>query len=458
MDERELRKRKKRRKHHKKRKPIRKTANLSFNFEPVVDFFKNIIKFANENKMVYVIAVTVVALITVVVVGIVKMNKPATDEARETKLVMVGVDEEGKPVYEERKVSSGDEEAEDDPVVLAYKANAKAGYMNNCIFLGDSRTVAAVSYGFLSDSNVLAQVGISHTAVASTTFTQNSGQQYTLESYLKSHQMPVVYINYGVNGMKGVSEEKYESTYEDLIDKIISLCPNSNIVLMGIWPVDDYGTYEGNVKNEWINTYNAWLLKIAEEKGLHYLDVETILKGDDGQIDPKYDAGVGLHYRASAYNDIIDYIIHHPVPGVSDDGDFVVHYVAPSGDYKKIMTEKPTLPPNATEVSEKELLLTPSPVVVTEPTPTPTPVPEPVKVVATPTAIPTVTQAASPSTGVTSAVTPTRQAEDPSPSAAADPSPTQSEEPSSSQEESSSQNEEPSSTQPDPGDPPNSTE
>lgn len=321
-----------------------------------VESMKNVLK----NKKIMIMAAVAAMLVLIATILVVVLTKKDSEPQFET--VVVGTDEEGQPIYEERQVTKKNSlfskpsktEAKEEEIeystLLAYKENAKNGYMNNCVFLGDSRTVAAVSYGFLNDDSVLAQVGISHTAVATTTFVQNSGKQYTLDSYLKSHQVPVVYINYGVNGMNGISEDRYESTYEKLIDHIIELCPNSNIVLMGIWPVDDYGRYQGNVKNEWIDKYNAWLFSIAEAKGLYYLDVETVLKGSDGQIDPRYDAGDGLHYRACAYTEILKYIISHPVPGVSDEGEFVVKYVPPSGEYKRIMTEKPKLPENVVEV------------------------------------------------------------------------------------------------------------
>ena len=65
-----------------------------------------------------------------------------------------------------------------DPTVLALNEKTRNGYMNNCLFLGDSRTVAMVSYGFVSDDNVLAQVGIAHTSVEKNTFTNNAGMKY----------------------------------------------------------------------------------------------------------------------------------------------------------------------------------------------------------------------------------------------------------------------------------------
>jgi lysophospholipase L1-like esterase len=203
-----------------------------------------------------------------------------------------------------------------------------------------------VSYGYISDSNALAKVGISHWQVQSTVFTQNSGNRYTLTDYLRAHSEPVIYVCYGVNGMNGLAEDKYKSTYEELVDKIISLAGDRKIVLMSIWPVDDNGSYRGSVKNEWVDKYNTFLFDMAKEKGLYYLNIAPALKDDNGSIKKEYDSGDGLHYKSSAYKDILDFIIHHPVPGISDEDEFVVHYVKPKGEYKDIMTETPTLPQN----------------------------------------------------------------------------------------------------------------
>jgi len=232
---------------------------------------------------------------------------------------------------------SSTDSVEEDPVILAYNANTKDGYMNNCIFLGDSRTVAAVNYGFLQDDNVLAQVGIAHTSFARNTFTNNSGKQYTMDSFLASHPAPVIYLSLGVNGMNGISEEKYESTYEELVDDIISKSPGSNLVIMSIWPVDDNGRYAKSVQNSWINKYNDFLLNLCEKKGIHYLNVNEILTDSEGQMKVEYDAGDGLHYAPGAYTDILEYIIHHPVPGVSDTGSFVVKKVATNNTYTRLV-------------------------------------------------------------------------------------------------------------------------
>lgn len=241
-----------------------------------------------------------------------------------------------------------EDETVKNPVVLAYNENTRNGYMNSCVFLGDSRTVAAVNYSFISDDAAFAQVGISHFSVPKATITNNAGVDYTLSSYLASHQAPVVYICYGVNGMAGASEEKYEEAYNELVDTVISLAPNSKVVLMSIWPVDDDGPYKKSCQNSWIEKYNDFLLEMAKEKGINYLNINEILTDSNGQMKREYNAGDGLHYAPSAYNDIIDYIIHHPVPGVSDEGEYKVKYVKPNKDYTNIVkkvVENPEVAP-----------------------------------------------------------------------------------------------------------------
>ncbi|MBR5376431.1 MAG: SGNH/GDSL hydrolase family protein [Lachnospiraceae bacterium] len=217
------------------------------------------------------------------------------------------------------------------PCILEYSDDNGFGYLNNCVFLGDSRTVGMVNYKVVSDEDALAKVGLNHTEAARTTFTQNSGKSYTIKQFLQAKKSDVVYVCYGVNGMDSIPEEKYEETYTELVDDIIEWAPKSTVVLMAIWPVDDNGVYRGKVKNEWVDKYNDFLMKLAEEKHIKYLDIDTVLKNDKGSIKPEYDGGDGLHYSASAYGIILDYIVTHPVPGVSCEGEYKVHYVKPKG-------------------------------------------------------------------------------------------------------------------------------
>ena len=220
-------------------------------------------------------------------------------------------------------------ESTPDTTVLAKKEGAKKGYLNRCVFLGDSRTVAMVNYGFFNDDAALAQIGISHPSFASNKFINNAGKEYTLKSYLESHQAPVIYILLGVNGITGFSEEKYKSTFVTLIDSVADMAPNSNIVLVAIGPVDDNGIYKASVQNAWIDKYNDFLLETAKEKQIFYLDITEVLKGSDGQVKSEYNGGDGLHYSGKGCEALFNYIVEHPVPGISDEGEYKVKYIKP---------------------------------------------------------------------------------------------------------------------------------
>jgi len=225
-------------------------------------------------------------------------------------------------------------ESTPDTTVLAKKEGAKEGYLNRCVFLGDSRTVAMVNYGFFNDDAALAQIGISHPAFASNTFINNAGKEYTLKSYLGSHQAPVIYIFLGVNGINDSSETHYQDTFVSLIDSVANMAPNSNIVLAAIGPVDDNGIYKKTVQNAWIDKYNDFLLETARKKHIFYLNIAEILKGSNGQVKSEFNGGDGLHYSVKGCEAIFRYIVEHPVPSISDEGEYVVKYIKP--DPKKV--------------------------------------------------------------------------------------------------------------------------
>ena len=227
-------------------------------------------------------------------------------------------------------------ESTPDTTVLAKKDGAKEGYLNRCVFLGDSRTVAMVNYGFFNDDAALAQIGISHPAFASNKFINNAGKEYTLKSYLGSHQAPVIYILLGVNGINDPSETHYKNTFLTLIDSVAEMAPNSNIVLVAIGPVDDNGIYKNSVQNAWIDKYNDFLLETAKEKHIFYLDITEILKGSDGQVKSEYNGGDGLHYSGKGCEAIFRYIVEHPVPQISDEGEYVVKYIKPDPNRIKV--------------------------------------------------------------------------------------------------------------------------
>ena len=237
--------------------------------------------------------------------------------------------DENAPEIQPIDEASEREQFADDPTHLFYNADATDGYLNHCIFLGDSRTVAAKDYAYVNDSDALCQVGINHLAFMTNVFQMCNGEQINLDTFLGKYAAEVIYISLGVNGINSIDDTTYRNGYKRLVEHVKKACPGSIIVLEAIWPVEDTGLYSYAVKNADVDKYNEFLHELAGEEGCYYLNIDSVLKDADGTMINRFDGGDGLHYSKSSYDTIFDYIIHHPVPGIDTTGKYVVNFLPP---------------------------------------------------------------------------------------------------------------------------------
>ena len=340
--------------------------------------YRRLLRRLTKTELILILSFVVGAILAIAIIIVLKKNSPDKDTVADNSLDISIEQGDSLPADDslpeteeitivEQATAETKIESTAETTVLALKSDAKNGYMNRCVFLGDSRTVAMVNYGLINDDAALAQIGISHPSFAKNTFINNAGKEYTLKSYLASHQAPVIYIALGVNGINDPSEDHYKKTYTELVDSIISQAPNSNIVLMSIGPVDDNGAYKKTVQNSWINKYNDFLLDMAKEKHIFYLDINEVLTGSNGQVKPEYNGGDGLHYSGSGCQAILDYIIDHPVPGIADDGEYKVKYIKPDPNRTKVTMD------DGSGIDEAKLQELMNMMMESTPTPTPTP-------------------------------------------------------------------------------------
>ena len=345
---------------------------------------RRVLRRISKKELIIILSFAVGLILTIAIIIVLKMNAPdtvASDDGSES--LDKNITESGNedmPASDDEEITIVETataetkvESTADTTVLTLKEGTKNGYMNRCVFLGDSRTVAMVNYGLINDDAALAQIGISHPSFKNNTFINNAGKQYTLKSYLASHQAPVIYVALGVNGINDPSEEHYKTTFTDLIDNIIAQSPNSNIAIMSIGPVNDNGPYKKTVQNSWIVKYNDFLLNLAKEKHIFYLDISELLTGSDGQVKPEYNGGDGLHYSGSGCQAIFDYIVSHPVPGISDDGEYKVKYIKPDPSRTKVTMDDGSGIDEAKLQELMNMMMESTPTPTATPTPTPTP-------------------------------------------------------------------------------------
>lgn len=282
---------------------------------------------------IYVFLMTAIIILLIVLVyllGIIfshsfakwTLTMPGISEV--SKILVGNLYQEDDPVIEEInqkesvKGQSTTQSAKNEEVqtLLPLSKEESEAYLNHCIFLGDSRTVAMANYGYVAEDSTLAEVGLAHVNAINHTYTYSTGLQYTMSTYLETHKADVIYISYGVNGISFTEEEQYKEKYEELVDYVMDAAPDSKIVIQGIWPIKEGYPMTQKFTNADIDYYNDFLLELAEEKGIYYLDSNTVLKDDYNTMKDIYNSGDGLHYNEAGYEEVVSYLLSHTVPGV----------------------------------------------------------------------------------------------------------------------------------------------
>ncbi len=205
-----------------------------------------------------------------------------------------------------------------DSPVLAEFGPCNYNYLDDMVFLGDSRTVGLAMSGMISGNATFAESGIGLSSFRKTTFEYN-GSEMGILSILARKDPKIVYIALGINNVSYTSISDFIKEYRNFIEDIRNICPNCKIIIQSIIPVGNSQTKKlPDLNNTVIDDNNVALVELCKEfKDVYYLDVASAMKQGDNSLATEYDDGGGLHFKAAAYAVIINYIKNHPIPEYS---------------------------------------------------------------------------------------------------------------------------------------------
>lgn len=185
-------------------------------------------------------------------------------------------------------------------------------YFGKCAFVGDSITVGLSDYQIVPIKNVYAEIGMNIEKINTDTIQTQFGQTTVLEG-LKQAKPENIYIMLGSNGIAWLSVSDMISYYSEFVDSVKQNLPDSNIYILSIPPVTAAreSAEEEPILNSDIDKYNSELLKMADEKKIYYVDINTALKGNDGKFPEENAAEDGMHFKKTTYSIMLDYILSH---------------------------------------------------------------------------------------------------------------------------------------------------
>lgn len=185
-------------------------------------------------------------------------------------------------------------------------------YFGNCAFVGDSITVGLSDYQLVPIKNVYAEIGMNIEKINTETIHTAFGEATVLDG-LKQAKPENIYIMLGSNGIAWLPVSDMISYYCEFISSIQQNLPDSNIYILSIPPVTAAreSAEEEPILNSDIDKYNSELLKMADDKKIYYVDVNTALKGNDGKFPEDNAAEDGMHFKKTTYKIMLDYILSH---------------------------------------------------------------------------------------------------------------------------------------------------
>lgn len=186
-------------------------------------------------------------------------------------------------------------------------------YFDDVAFVGDSITEGIKLYDIMSNSTVIAARGINLDTVLTDNQIRTAEGNTTVLKALKSADPKKIYIMFGANGVGWFTEQHFTEVYTNFVTKVKEQHPDSEIFLQSILPVtQSFDDSRDDISNQKIDRYNELVVSIAEEEGVHYLDIASSFKDEKGCL-PDDSNGDGMHFGGKYYKKWFDYLRTHTI-------------------------------------------------------------------------------------------------------------------------------------------------
>ncbi len=187
-------------------------------------------------------------------------------------------------------------------------------YLDGALFIGDSRTSILFEYAKWDQTDFFVKNGLTVWDVNTMTLSTVDGTNQTLEQVLRKKNYPKIYIMLGINELGTGNPDSFAGQYQQVIESIRRLQPESLIFLQEILHVTSQKDAEKSyINNQEVNLRNDALRKICDGKQVLYLDInEAFDLAGTKTLDPAL-SGDGVHIQAKNIQRWKDYLLNHGV-------------------------------------------------------------------------------------------------------------------------------------------------
>lgn len=161
-------------------------------------------------------------------------------------------------------------------------------YLDDALFIGDSRTVGLSEYGELNNATFFSSIGMSVYNVNKTTVSIPSVGKVHLTELLERKKYGKIYIMLGINEL-GYDLKPTIQQYDSLIKEIQSLQPNSIIYIeANLHVTKSHSNTDEMFNNNNINRFNNAIKKFANNTNVFYIDINEVFDDKSGSLRADY--------------------------------------------------------------------------------------------------------------------------------------------------------------------------
>ena len=218
-----------------------------------------------------------------------------------------GTEKEGTEKEDSEKVKSEkeDSDAEQQPQKVFQKVDKS--YLNDALFIGDSRTLGLMEYGGVSQASYFADSGMSVFNLEKTTVPVAGYGKTDIRSLLKQKKFGKIYFMMGINEA-GYPWKTLEKKYKETVAMIRDMQPDAKIFLCAnLMMTEEKSGQSKAINNKVICKINAMIEKLANKNEMYYIDVNEIFTDKKGNLIETY-SNDGVHVLGKYYRDWMDWI------------------------------------------------------------------------------------------------------------------------------------------------------
>lgn len=194
---------------------------------------------------------------------------------------------------------------------------SNSDYQDNTIFAGDSTALYYVMNKIIIGKQLWHKEGVSlETIFNQEIYINHNASGLTLIEAVEKHKPNRILLSLGANSIATMEIDYLIDKYEELLNKLKTVSPNTVIIIQSIFPVakslDDNNK---SLNNDKINKVNYYLLETCSKLNIPFLNTASALKDEDGTLRSGYyrtsDKENGVHLSEEGNKIAIDYFNTH---------------------------------------------------------------------------------------------------------------------------------------------------